>query len=112
MVFLCDGDVFLSTTINVVNFNEADDRSEYQEIYSTKKDILQTSQIKIGLKRIPLVSQVKHIWVDYAGTNFALIRVRCCDYICINSLLQFIISFRIVPKIIWQFLSFKIRLTI
>lgn len=69
IVFLASEDVLISTGMNVVNYNESDDVSEYQEIYSTKKDICQTSRIKISLKRVPLASSVRDVWSDYDGLN-------------------------------------------
>lgn len=75
IVFLAGEDVYMSTSTNLVKYDESEDVSEYQEIYSTKKDICQTNRIKISLRRVPLASHVKDVWCDYEGHNCIFIRV-------------------------------------
>lgn len=77
IVILADGDVYMSSAMNTVNYNESDDVSEYQEIYSTKKDICQTHMINIQLKRLVQASNVKDIWSDSDGLNCIFVRVVC-----------------------------------
>lgn len=72
---LAGDDVMMSTSLTVVKYNESEDVSEYQEIYSTKKDICQTNRIKINLKRVPFASNVKDVWCDTDGLNCIFIRV-------------------------------------
>lgn len=75
IVFLTGEDIYISTAMNAVAYNESEDVSEYQEIYSTKKDICQTNRIKINLKRVCYGSNVRDVWSDYEGLNFIFIRV-------------------------------------
>lgn len=75
IMILAGEDIFTSTSSNLVKYNESEDVSEYQEIYSTKKDICQTNRIKINLRRIPLTSNVRDVWTDGDGHNCIFIRV-------------------------------------
>lgn len=76
IVFLAGRDVMMSTSLAVVSCKESEEEvSEYQETYSTKKDISQTNRIRINLKRIPFASHVKDIWSDADGLNCIYIRV-------------------------------------
>lgn len=75
IVFLTGEDLYISTAMSMVAYSESEDVSEYQEIYSTKKDICQTNRIRINLKRISFCSHVRDVWSDYEGLNYIFIRV-------------------------------------
>lgn len=74
IVVLAGDSVFLSSSMSAVSYTEPEDVSEYQEIYSTKKDISQTNSIKVRLRRVNFASNVKNVWCDAAGLNFIFIR--------------------------------------
>lgn len=83
VVFLAGGDLFMSTSLSIVKYSESEEVSEYQEIYSSKKDICQTHRMKISLKRTPFASHVKEVWTDSDGLNCIFIRVSLiifCDH--------------------------------
>lgn len=75
VVFLAGGDLFVSNSMNMVKYSESEEVSEYQEIYSSKRDICQTHRMKINLKRTPFASHVTDVWTDSDGLNFVFIRV-------------------------------------
>lgn len=70
-----NGDLYVSSTINPINYDASADADDFKEAKNTKKDICQKKRIKIGLKRIAFVNRVIDVWCDYAGQNVSLIRV-------------------------------------